>query len=135
MSGRPGSMPPNINSSGKLEPPSSKRVGALSCEHQRRAPPDQLVHGRSQLSTPIGELVAALCVTTDDPRTLELAQPLGEEVGGDACQAVLELAVARGANQQLAHDEEGPPVADHVEGFGEGAVLVVGTHAQSLHFK
>ena len=93
------------------------------------------MHGRSQLSTPLGELVAALSVTTDDPRTLELAQPLDEEIGGDACQAVLELAVARRANQQLADDEEGPAVSDQVEGFGEGAVLVVGTHADSIHFK
>jgi hypothetical protein len=93
------------------------------------------LYSRSEISTTIGELVATVRVTTNDPRALELAQPLGEEVGGDTGQTVLELAVTAGANQEFAHDEECPPIADHVEGLGKGAVLIVGTHALNVHLR
>ena len=85
--------------------------------------------------TPIGEFVATISVTINYFCALELSQPFGEKVGGDPGRAVLELAVAAGTNQQLTHDEKSPTVSDHIEGFGEGAVLIVGTHAINVHFK
>ena len=62
----------------------------------------------------------------DDALGLEVAQALGEEVGGDAGECPPQVGEATVAGQQLAHDQQRPPVADDVEGGGDRAVLVVG---------
>ena len=69
----------------------------------------------------------------DDSFPFQFAEALGEQVGGDPGQAVMEVGVAAGPLQeQLAHDQQVPAIADHVEGLGDGAVLLVRTHDSSL---
>jgi len=65
----------------------------------------------------------------DDAGVLEFAEAVGEEIGGDAGKAVAQVRVAAGAaDEEFTDDEEGPAVANEVEGFGEGAELGIGAH-------
>ena len=50
-----------------------------------------------------------------DPRRLELAQALGEDVGADVGQSGAQVGEALGPEQQLADDEQRPALADDVE--------------------
>ncbi|WP_435826544.1 hypothetical protein [Nonomuraea dietziae] len=52
---------------------------------------------------------------------VEVAEPVGEQVGRDAGQAVDQVPVAGGGDEELADDEQVPPVADEFEGSGEPA--------------
>ena len=59
------------------------------------------------------------------PGGLEVAEPGREDVRPDSGQAFGEVGVALRPLHQLADDEQGPAVADDVEGVGHRAVLVV----------
>lgn len=71
------------------------------------APPGQLVHlgagGRRQPAA------------AEDLGLLELAQALGEDVRAHVWQAGPQIGEALRAEQQLAHDEQRPALADDVE--------------------
>ena len=65
---------------------------------------------------------------------LEVRETAGEHARADSGQSLGQVRKAPRAEQQLASDEQGPALTDHVEGSGDGAVLVVAaaTHAPSL---
>src|SRR5262249_61629241 len=50
----------------------------------------------------------------------EPAKPIREDVAGDA-EGIAEAGEVADAEERLAHDQERPPVADQVEGAGDGA--------------
>ena len=117
------------------EPVAAHGIVRVLLGHERNAPAGQaLEHGT--------ELLASRCepeerggnrwrgvLAFDHARSLELAEPVGEQVGCDAGQPVAEVCVATGAAQrELANDQERPAVAYDVEGFRHCAVLVVGPH-------
>ena len=56
----------------------------------------------------------------DDPLALEAAEPLGQDVRGDAGQLLAELAEAAAAGEQRLDEEQAPAIADAVEGGLEG---------------
>jgi hypothetical protein len=56
---------------------------------------------------------------------LEVAQPVGQQVGGNAGQVGAQVGEATAPEGELAQDEQGPAVADDVERGGDSAVLVV----------
>ena len=60
---------------------------------------------------------------------LELAQALGEDVGAQDSEAGAQVGEALRAEQQLAHDEQGPALADEVERAGDPAAVAVGALA------
>src|SRR5829696_3029490 len=60
------------------------------------------------------------------PRSLKLPQALGQDVGARIGQARPEVGEALGAKQQLADDQQRPPLAYEVEGVGSCAAVVVG---------
>ena len=69
----------------------------------------------------------------DDAVLLQLAEPFGEQVGGDPGQPVLQVGVARPVgDEQLAHDEQRPSIAHQVERPGHGAELVIRAHADDV---
>ena len=53
------------------------------------------------------------------------AQALAQHGGGDAGKVALQVAEALRASAQLAHDQQRPAIAQHVERAGDGAVLLV----------
>ena len=68
----------------------------------------------------------------DHPVLLEIAEAIGQQVRGDAGQAVPKIGVASLApDQQLPHDEQAPPVTDRVQRQREPAELIVRTHRNS----
>jgi hypothetical protein len=69
----------------------------------------------------------------DQSRGLELAETVGEQVGGDTGQPVLQVGVpARALQKKLPDHQQGPPVADHVQGLGDRTVLAIAAHATSI---
>lgn len=64
----------------------------------------------------------------------EHPQPIGEQVGADPGEVLQQALEAGGADQQLPHDEEGPPLADDVQSGGQTAELsVFSFHDGLLH--
>jgi hypothetical protein len=114
-------------------------VVLVGFRHQRRAPASELENDGFELLTARGEPEEGgrdrrwRFLAGDDSFPFEVAKALGEQVGGDTRQAVMEVGVpARRLQEQLAHDEEVPAVADHVECLGDRAVLLVGAHCSSI---
>src|SRR5205807_4374121 len=72
-------------------------------------------------------------LASDESCSLELAEAVGEQVGGDAGQPVLQVGIpARALQEKLPDHQQGPPVADHVQGLGDRTVLAITAHAASL---
>src|SRR5262249_57448224 len=61
----------------------------------------------------------------DHARAGELGESLRQKVRRDPRQAVEKLPVAARAEQQIAHDEDRPAVADDVQRLGNSAELVI----------
>src|SRR5439155_14151982 len=61
----------------------------------------------------------------DEPRALHRLQPRREEVCRDPRETVEQVGIALGPDEELAHDEQRPALADDVEGAGDHAVLVI----------
>ena len=63
----------------------------------------------------------------------QVLEALGEDVLGDA-EVGLEVGEATGADEGLAHHEQRPPVAQHLEGAGDRAVLAgeAGSHRKMV---
>jgi hypothetical protein len=87
------------------------------------------------------ELLAPLCELVDPgsrrrgklappyyPRSLELPEALGEDVGARSGQACPEVGEALGTEQQLAYDQQSPPLANEVESVRRRACVAVCTH-------
>ena len=98
--------------------------------HAAEAPERQ--HDGLELAPALGELVDPRArgrrerAPTHDARLLELAQALGEDVGADVGEAGAQVGEALGAEQQLADDEQGPPLTGDVEGSRDPAAVAVG---------
>jgi hypothetical protein len=102
------------------------------------APLQQRHHDRPQVDPLLGQAVlearGALLVghAHEDALVDEAAQAVGEDVARDA-EVALEVVEAPHAHERLAHDEDRPAVAEHLEGAGDRAVLVfVGTGQHGL---
>ena len=69
----------------------------------------------------------------DQARRLKLADPVGQQVGRDSRQPVLQVGVPAGAaGEQFPDDQQCPPVTYDVERLGDGTVLTVTTHKPRL---
>jgi hypothetical protein len=55
----------------------------------------------------------------------EDAKPFGEEVAADPWKAVEQVGEPSRSRRELAHDQQRPPIADHVECPRQGAVLLI----------
>ena len=88
-------------------------------------------HDRLELAPALGELVDPRSrgrgerAAADDARLLEVAQALGEDVGADVWESGAQVGEALGPQQQLADDEQGPALADDVEGACDPAAVAV----------
>ena len=86
---------------------------------------------RLELAPALGELVDPRSrgrgerAATHDARLLEVAQALGEDVGAHVGEPGAQVGEALGAQQQLAHHEQGPALADDVEGARDPAAVAV----------
>src|SRR3954454_21947005 len=100
--------------------------------YDRQTPGGGRVHHRLALWSALGELVDPRSrggrerAATHEARLLEIAQALGQDVGADVGQSGAQIGEALGAQQQLADDEEGPALADEVEGPRDPAAIAVG---------
>lgn len=88
---------------------------------------------RALLRQPVAHfLPPRLLVTFDDARRFQFAQPQREPLGRDVVQPAKQVGEALGPPQQVPHDEQRPLFADHLEGAGDGAEVVVGTRPGHL---
>jgi hypothetical protein len=100
-------------------------------ERRDAAPAAEREHDRLELPATRGERVdlgargGRELVVLEDPGRLEVAQALREDVGAEVGQAGAQVGEALGAEQQLAHDEERPALADDVEGAGDATAIPV----------
>ena len=69
----------------------------------------------------------------NDAGVLELFQPIGQDVGRDAGQALAQIGEAVWADEQIAHDEQRPTLADQLEGARQAAELPVRPRGHGLH--
>jgi hypothetical protein len=121
---------------GQRQPMAAERVALRRLGQERGAPATELQHDgleglapRRQAEQGGGDGGRRL-LAGDHAGSFQLPQAARQQVRGDAGQPVLQVAVAGGPpEQQLAHDQQRPAVAHHVEGLGQGAVLLVGAHA------
>jgi hypothetical protein len=84
---------------------------------QLPSPPGQFVRPRAR-----GRLERA---APEHARLLELAEALREHALAGPRQSPPQVGEALRAEQQLAHDEQRPPLADQIERTGETAGIVV----------
>jgi hypothetical protein len=113
----------------RRQPVAAELVIAGRLIHERARPTGERVDGLCQALPPFRQRVSAASVPLDYAVLFEVAKPVGQQVGGYAREAFLEIAVTAGTNQQLAHDEQGPPISHDVEAPSDRAVLAVGPHA------
>jgi len=109
----------------------------LGNPHERGAPPTEILQQRSQRQAPFGEVEQRGrdrrrgFLAAHDSRLFHLAQTIGEQVCGDAGQALQQVGVpGRSRRHELADDQQDPTISDDVEGFGDCAVLLVRPHAR-----
>src|SRR5215813_2781691 len=110
---------------------SSEAIATRAGNHERRAPAHQRSDRPAKFAPPgrerIGDTIAvAVELALDHACFFHLTETLGEQVGGDPGQAGLKLPVTGRAPEQLAHDEQAPPVAHDVERPCQAAVLAIG---------
>jgi hypothetical protein len=85
---------------------------------ERRTPEAELLDRSARRRPSFGERVAHRIVRadpSDDPVTLEPAQPVGQQVLRDAGQPFLQLVEARRAAEELSEDQNRPAITDDVE--------------------
>ena len=106
--------------------------GVARRERRLAAPAAELEDDRLEREAAVGELVDARArrrrelATAEEPGLLELAQALGEHVGAQVRQARAQVGEALRAEQQLAHDQQRPALADDIEGARDAAAVAVG---------
>src|SRR3954447_2733824 len=105
-------------------------VAPVQQRHDRRPEVEPL------LGQPVLEALRALLVADplEHPGVDELAEPVGEHVPGEA-EVPLEDVEPLRPEERLADDEEGPALADDLEGRGQRAVEVLvgaGKHTPSV---
>ena len=82
-------------------------------------------YGRLERAPAGGQLVAAAHGgdASEHSCLLQLAQAVAQDVRGDSRESELQVAVAASACEQVANDEQSPPIADPLERPGDAAVL------------
>ena len=107
---------------------SALSVGLDHVEPERR---DGLDHRRDLAPALVAEGVDGTgdrrrqLLAIDQAGVLQLAKPVGQQVGRDAGQLGAQVAVPAGASDELAQDQQRPSLAEHVEALGDRAVLLV----------
>ncbi len=81
---------------GNLQPAAPKGIASLLLRHKRSGPTNQLAHGGGESLSPPRQLVAALLVAGNHAAFLEMTQALGQKIGRDAGEPVLQVAIATG---------------------------------------
>jgi hypothetical protein len=116
---------------GLHQPAAPELVVSGRLEHERRSPPQELVDNGAQLLPPVGEAVQGggdrrlRLLTLHDALSLQLAQPVGEQVGGDARKPVSQIRVPAGPDEQLADDQQRPPLVQQLHRLSHRAELVI----------
>src|SRR5215470_15610829 len=107
--------------------------------HVTRPPGGEGADHRAELASFVGQLVlrprgmVGIEAPAHEAVLLHELEPLGEDVGREAGQAGLQIAEAARASEQIAHHEERPAIAHHLEGLGYRAALPVELrHGSSL---
>jgi predicted small metal-binding protein len=97
-------------------------------------PRAQLAHHGGQLQAGLRQPVlrAAALATLEHPRIDQRAQARREHRARNARDTAMDHAEAAAAAEQLAHDEQRPPLAEQVEGARHRAELTVGLHARTI---
>src|SRR5206468_4094496 len=109
-------------------------LGVALGEGSRGPPASELEDHRLEGLPALGQLVdpgsgrRRELAAAEQIRLLELAQALGEDIGAHVRQAGPEVAETLGAEQELAHHEQRPALADEVESPGYAAGVAVRTH-------
>ncbi|GAA3244950.1 hypothetical protein GCM10017691_51600 [Pseudonocardia petroleophila] len=68
----------------------------------------------------------------DETGALQLAEPLGQQPARAPGQAAGQLVKARGADQEVPDDEQGPAVPEQLQGSRDGAVLAIAGHREMV---
>jgi hypothetical protein len=107
--------------------------------HERQTPTSELADDCVEIAAATRQAEECRCnrrwclLARNDADPLELLQAVCEQVGCDPRQAVSQVRVAAWpAQEQLAHDQQRPALAEDVKAFGDGAVLVVGADEEIL---
>jgi hypothetical protein len=106
-------------------------LGAGVAEPVAGTPLGQAQDHGPEVQAGLGELVAVIGAA-DDLRRLQLAEAAGQQRPGDPGQAAGQLVEPPGAHEHVAHDQQGPSLAQHLDGTDGGAVLGIGAHASSV---
>src|SRR5262245_11606374 len=117
--GDPPSRAPILDDHGLVPAPEDPLVGPLAQRGQ---------HGQQRLTLAGQPVLEPLALaphvhTLEDPVVDQMLEPCGEDVLGDA-EAALEVPETTDAEEGVAHDEEGPPVPQDLEGLTDPAVHV-----------
>ena len=89
-----------------------------------RRPLAESEHDRTQGVTRSGEVVLAV-EAVDEPGVLQPAQTFREQTARQARQAACEIVEPRRPEEEVAHDEHGPSLAEEIDGPRDRAVLAV----------
>jgi hypothetical protein len=121
------------------EPLAAERVALSGRSHVPEPPPAEGAHDRVELFAGFGQPDQRRgdgrwrFLPADQARRLKLADPVGEQVGRDSRQPVLQVGVPAGAaDEQLPDDQQCPAVTHDVERLGDRTVLAVTTHKPRL---
>src|SRR4051812_45030643 len=109
-----------------------RRVVAVAPLHQRD---DRRPQVDALLAEAVLEALRALLVAMALEQSLvgQALEAVGQHIAGDA-EVALEVVEAAHAEEGVADDEQRPPDAEHLEGAGDGAVLLIvraGQHQRS----
>jgi len=106
---------------GEGEPVAAELVAVGGLGHVPDPPRAEGVEGRLQPGAGLGQAEQRgghrrrRLLAPDQARGLEFAEAVGEQVGGDAGQPVLQVGVpARALQEEFPDHQQGPPVSDHV---------------------
>ncbi len=103
------------------------RVTAAGAWEVLHAPVGERIDGVSQRPAFVGQVVfdAQWVLTVrdaaDEALALQTFESVGQDVRGDVFGRGQEVAVAELAEKQVADEQQGPAIADDVEGRGDGA--------------
>jgi hypothetical protein len=99
-------------------------------DHHRCRPTDEAFDGTTQFGAPLREAIHDVPIIVgqtafDHPGCSQVAEPVCEQVRRDTGKALGELSVPCGSDQELANDEQIPPVADDIKRPGQSTILAV----------
>jgi hypothetical protein len=111
---------------------SARRVPRTrSRTHERPAPDRQRTHHETEPMPAVGEPIRGarrpfrVELARHQPLTFHSPQAVRKQLRRNTGQLGAEILESRGPPEQVAHDEEGPALADQIERFRDRAVLTV----------